>query len=126
MGEGDSQMMGRMLYVRQPGRRWVLVLRRLDMAPDPAFEALHGRLVSPAWVRELLPGWASLDWRHSNLGVDLPFSTATDAGYEVRLLTSGAVPHGEAGPAGPEMVREFLAALGGDAEPGAAPDPART
>ena len=58
----QALVMGTALSIKVRNRPWGIMLRPLDEKPDPTFSELHGKRLSEADVRDLIPDFAELTW----------------------------------------------------------------
>lgn len=79
---------GRLLTVTVDGRRWTVLVRRIDGAGDADLVPFHGREISVRRLQTILPSWPHFRWTHHPApSAGLPCeSRALDPPYQVTLI----------------------------------------
>lgn len=98
LGLGSVLPGGNGLAVSFADRDWQIVIRRVDLKPDPGFACYHAKQVSARDVMGFLPNWASLKWVRTAGGSSTPAeSFGLDREYLVSVAarTGDTVSHSE-------------------------------
>lgn len=79
---------GRLLTVTVDGRRWTVLIRRIDGACDAALVPFHGRQIYAHRLKTILPCWPRFNWTHHLApSVGLPCeSRAVEPPYQITLI----------------------------------------